>query len=108
MSDQNNSGSTKNENRRFLGKVKTINTKYGGMQKIYMDNLENVNKDGTPNTFYKGALIWADAVTGQNYHVKQMSFFVPKNGMRQEDINKGFSCYVTLTLDDNYEVTVLA
>lgn len=102
MSDQ-----AQKPNRRYLGKVRTTNTKNGVMQKIYMDNLNHVNADQTPNKYYKGALIWADAETGKNYHVKQMSFWVPKEGMSAENIQKGYSCFITLNLDDNYEVTVL-
>lgn len=93
--------------RRYLGKVRNQQTKYGTMQKVYMDNLEATNKDGTPNKFYKGAMIWADAVTGKNYHVKQMSFWIPKEGMDPALLQKGYSCFVTLNLTDDYEVTVL-
>lgn len=92
---------------RYLGKVKNISTKNGTIQKIYMDNLNHQNKDGTPNTYYKGALIWSDAVTGKNYHIKQMSFWVPKDGMDPALLQKGFTCFVTLNLNDDYEVTVL-
>ena len=89
--------------KRWIGKIKNIATQYGTMQKIYMENTDHLNKDGTPNQYYKGALVWYDA-NGQAYKVKQMSISVPKNGMPQEQLQKGFSCYVTLKLDDNYEV----
>ncbi len=102
MSDE-----VKVDNRRYIGKIKSYNTKNGVAQKIYMDNLNHQNQDGTPNKYYKGALIWADAVTGQNYQVKQMSIFVPKQGMDPALLEKGFSCFITLKLDDDYEVTVL-
>lgn len=103
MSDQ----PKKEKDLRYIGKVRTTNGKYGPMQKIYMDNLEHVNKDGSPNTFYKGALIWADAETGKNYHVRQISFFVPKDGMKKEHLDKGYTCFITLNLNDEYEVTIL-
>jgi hypothetical protein len=102
MSDQ-----QEKANRRYLGKVRNQTTKYGVMQKIYMDNLDHTNKDGTPNKYYKGALIWADAETGKNYHIKQMSFWVPREGMDPKLVEKGYSCFITLNLSDEYEVTVL-
>lgn len=97
----------KEANRRYLGKVRNINSKNGTYQKIYMDNLNHQNADGTANTNYKGALIWADAETGKNYHVKQMSFWVPREGMHPKAVEKGYSCFITLNLNDEYEVTVL-
>ena len=102
MSEEN-----KKDSRRYLGKVKVYDTKYGQAQKIYMDSLNHENADGTPNKYYKGALIWADAITGKNYQVKQMSIFVPKDGMDPALLAKGFSCFVTLDLNDDYQVTVL-
>lgn len=97
----------KNVNRRYIGKMRGTTTKYGVMYKIYMDNLEHQNADGTPNKYYKGALIWADAETGKNYHVKQMSLWVPKDGMDPKLVAKGYSHFITLNLDDQYEVTLL-
>lgn len=97
----------KKADRRYLGKIRNINGKNGNYQKIMMDNLKNVNADGTPNQFYKGALVWADAVTGKNYQVKQLSFWTPKDGMSQANLDKGFSCFVTLNLEDDFEVTTL-
>jgi len=94
-------------NRRYVGKMRGTNTKYGTMYKIYMDNLDAVNKDGSANKFYKGAMIWADAETGKNYHVKQMSLWIPKDGMDPALVSKGYSHFITLNLEDNYEVTVL-
>lgn len=103
MSEQDN----QKPNRRYIGKVRNTTTKHGTMQKIYMDNLEHVNKDGSPNKYYKGAMIWADAETGKNYHVKQMSFWIPREGMKAKDLEKGYTCFITLNLDDDYEVTIL-
>lgn len=93
--------------RRYVGKVVNKTGNYGPYQKVYIDNLEATNKDGTPNTYYKGALIWADAETGKNYHVKQFSIYIPREGMPADLVQRGFSCYITLNLDDDYEVTVL-
>jgi len=100
-------GQDNKANRRYVGKMRGTNTKYGTMYKIYMDNLDAQNKDGTPNKYYKGALIWADAETGKNYHVKQMSLWIPKDGMDPALVAKGYSHFITLNLDDQYEVTVL-
>lgn len=98
----------KKPNKRYIAKVKTTEGKYGPMQTIYMDSLNFENKDGTPNKYYKGALIWADQETGKNYQVKQMSISVPKDGMSEENLKRGFSCFITLDIDDDYQVTVLA
>lgn len=92
--------------KRWIGKIKNITTKFGVMQKIYMENTEHLGKDGQPNPYYKGAMVWYDA-DGTAYKVKQMSITIPKDGMPAELVQKGFSCYVTLTLDDDYEVQIL-
>lgn len=97
----------KNALKRYIGKIKQYNTQYGVMEKIYLDNLNHENADGTPNKYYNGALIWADAKTGKNFQVKQMSITVPKNGMDPKLLEKGFTCYITLDLGDDYQVTVL-
>lgn len=91
--------------RRWIGKVKNIVNKYGTSQKIYLDAINSVNQDGTPNKFYKGALIWIDLETGKQYQVKQLSLHVPKDGMKPDQVQKGFVCNVTLNLADDYEVT---
>lgn len=93
-------------NRRYVGKVRNQTTQYGNMQKIYMDNLSSQNADGSPNTFFKGALVWHD-IDGKQYQVKQLSFWVPREGMKPELTQKGFTCFVTLNLDDKYEVDLL-
>lgn len=95
------------KNRRYIGKFRATNSQYGTLYKIYADNTNHLNQDGSPNPYYNGALIWADK-NGNNYHVKQMSLWVPKEGMPQSAQEKGYTHYVTLNLDDKYEVTVLA
>jgi len=99
-----NKMSEKKANRKFIGKVKNIDTKYGVMQKIYMDNLNSVNQDGTPNKYYKGCLVFVTP-EGEQYLVKQLSLHVPKDGMKPNEAERGFSCHVTLNLDDDYEVS---
>lgn len=92
---------------RTLGKLKNINTKNGTLQKIYMDNLEYQDKDGKVNQYYQGALIWVDLKTGKQYQVKQLQFWQPKNGMNQALVDKGFSHFITLNIEDDYEVKAL-
>lgn len=106
MSDE-VSNEEKYKNHRRIGKMRGTNTRNGVLYKIYMDNLDHQNKDGTPNKYYLGALIWADAATGKNYHVKQMSLWVPKAGMDPKLVEKGYSHFITLNLGDAYEVTLL-
>lgn len=112
MELENNNMSNENEdnkkkNRRYIGKLKTINGKYGPMQKIYVENPDHLKKDGSPNPYFKGALVWYDA-NGTGYKIKQMSVWVPKEGMSAEQVQQGFSCFITLNLDDNYEVEIIA
>ena len=98
---------TKKADRRYIGKVKNIETRNGTIQKVYMDNLEATNKDGSENKYYAGALVWADAKTGINYQVKQLQVYIPKGGMPADLAQKGFSAFITLNLEDKFEVTAL-
>jgi hypothetical protein len=104
MSDQK---SDKSKSKRYIGKMKGINTKYGPLYKIYMDNFNHTNNDGTPNKFFKGLLVWMDIETGLKYQVKQMTLWIPKEGMRPENLAQGFTHFITITLEDDYEVTVI-
>lgn len=97
----------KKADRRYVGKVKNTQTQYGVMSKIMMDNLSPTKEDGTPDQYYQGALIWADAKTGKNYHVKQFQLWIPREGMNPALAAKGFSHFITLDLEDGYQVTVL-
>lgn len=110
MQDQNN-GSNENNDKykmtRHVGKVKGMNTKYGTKYSIHVDNFNPQNEDGTPNTYFKGSLVWFDAETGKSYQVKQMSMYVPRNGIPKKLQDMGYSQYVTLNLEDNYQVTIL-
>lgn len=93
---------------RYVGKVQEKQMPQGWTAKqIHMDNHNAENKDGTPNTFYKGILVWCDAVTGKNYKVTQMTMTVPQNGMKQADLDRGYTCLITLDLESGYQVTVL-
>lgn len=92
---------------RYIGKVKQYDTKYGQAQKIYLDNPNPSNPDGTPNTFYKGTLVWIDAETGKTFQIKQLGIMVPKDGMKPDLLQKGFTCNITVNIEDEYEVTPL-
>lgn len=99
MSDEQKKG-----NRRFIGKIK-VNAGKNGSQffKVMMDNPDALNTDGTPNKYHKGVLLWYDAQTGLSYQVKQMSLWVPQEGMKPQEAEKGFTSHVTLDLDDKYQ-----
>lgn len=94
----------KKKNRKYIGKLRETQTQYGTMQKIYMDNLNPVKEDGTADPYYKGALVWIDAETGQMYQVKQLSISTPKNGMNPALVQKGFTAQVSVDIEDSYEV----
>lgn len=93
----------KNENRRYLGKVKGQKGQYGDFFKILVDNPMPNNEDGTPNTYNKGCLIWLDAATGKKYLVKQLSV----RGVSDQARDKGFVQSITIDLDSTYEVQEL-
>lgn len=85
----------KKDDRRFLANVKTFNGQHGPYQKALMNSLSPTNEDGSPNTYYSGALIWCDVKTGKNYQVKQMAIRNLKNGKTA----------ITIDLESEYEVT---
>lgn len=92
---------------RYVAKFKASQTKYGPMYQIMSDNFNALNKDGTPNKYFKGALIYVDAETGNQYLVKQMGLYLPKEGMHESHAKNGYTHFVTLNLDDEYQVTPL-
>lgn len=91
------------KNNRFLGKLKTMTSQYGPYQKIMLDNIYATNKDGSENKYYKGNLVWFDQETGKKYLVKQLGFTVPRDGMKQADIDRGCSHFVTVDLANEYD-----
>jgi hypothetical protein len=95
----------KKKNLRYAGKVKNVNTQYGVMQKILCES-KPVNKDGTPNKYFTGTLLWLDA-DGTYYMVKSMQVSAPKNGMPQSIAQHGFTHNVTIDLDSQYDVEKL-
>lgn len=104
MSEQNQQPK---QERRTVGKLRQINTKNGPMFKIFMDNLNPVNPNGTPNEYYKGTLLWIDSITGKQYQVKQLGLWIPQEGLSQKNVEQGYSHLITLNLDNEYEVTVV-
>lgn len=92
------------DNKRWIAKLKNISTRNGTMQKIYIDNINEFNKDGTPNQYHKGLLIWADKETGKNFIVKQIGFSVPKDGMKKALADQGYSSFLVINLGDGYDV----
>lgn len=91
------------KNRKYIGKVRNQDTKYGVQQKVYLDNLNPLKEDGTEDPYYKGALVWVDHETGQMFQVKQLSISTPKDGMNPKLIEKGYVAQVSLDIEDPYE-----
>lgn len=91
----------KNDNLRFIGKVKVEDGQYGKFSKIVMDNTYATNKDGVENKYYKGNLFWVDAETGKTYLVKQMML----KGVHESAANHGFTKSICLDLSSQYHVT---
>lgn len=92
---------------RYIGKIKTTEGKYGPQSTIYINNPDTHNADGTPNQYCKGILIWVDQATGAQVQVRQLGISVPKDGMSQRDADVGFSCNVTINLEDTYQTKKL-
>jgi len=92
---------------RYVAKVRNMSGSNGPFQKIYAENSNPLNADGTPNKYFKGSLLWVDAETGKYYQVKQLSFFNPPQGMNPSQAEKGFASFITLDLENKYEVEEL-
>lgn len=84
--------------KRYIGKVKKYDGKFGVFQKILIDNTEYLNADGTPNTFYKGNLLWIDGETGKQYIVKLLHI----KGVSAESNAAGFTNSIMIDLLDEY------
>lgn len=100
------SNGNKNENQRYLGKVKSSTLQNGQTgeqfqkESIMIDNPYPAKQDGTPNEYYKGALMWFDAATGQYYQVKQIDIA----GVSQNDAQRGFTKSLRIDLGNVYHV----
>jgi len=98
MSEQDNK-----KKKRWIGKLRNMNHQNGPYQKIYLDNVNTNNKDGSPNNYYKGSLIWFDQETGKRFLVKQLGFTLPKDGMKANFVQQGYILYVTIDLEDKFD-----
>lgn len=99
---------TKNENRRYIGKVKQQTGAYGSFLKLLIDNPTPTRLDKSTNLqvedkYNKGVLIWCDNETGKKYLIKQMSV----RGVPEDAAAKGFTNSISLDLDNEYEVEEL-
>ena len=90
----------KNPDLRYIAKVKTVETKYGAMYKVDVENPYPTNKDGQPNQYYKGNLIWVDAQTGKQYVVKQATL----KGVSDTAREKGYTNSICIDLGSDYDV----
>lgn len=94
---------TKKENSRFVGKIKNFTLESGSVvQSITIDNPSENRKDGSPDPYHKGNLLWYDKQTDTLYAVKQMKISTPKNGMPESQSQHGFVANVILELDNQY------
>lgn len=89
----------KNENRRYIGKIKEISGEYGDFHKFVVDNPNPKTEDGAANKYYKGSLMWRDA-NGELFIVKSMSL----RGVSERDESNGFINSVSIDLDNKYDV----
>ena len=99
---------TKNLNRVYIGKVlkKEVQGKDGGTFEIttlLADNPLPVKKDGSPDPYHKGQLIYRTA-EGNEFLVKQALF----RGVSEKAAQNGFIKSVAIDLDDTYGVTKLS
>lgn len=95
------------KNVKYVGKVKEMNGQNGTFHKIFMENNNSVKDTGEANPFYAGTLVFV-AADGSQYKVKQLQISVPKDGMRQDQAQRGFISTVTLDLNDSYMVEALS
>lgn len=89
-----------NENLRFVGKVKNIQSQNGTFQKILIDNPNPVNQDGSANDYYQGTFLWLDKKTKKKFIVKQLGF----TKVSQQAAANGFTLSVTINLGNEYDV----
>lgn len=97
------SDSKKRDDRRFIAKVKQENGQYGSFQKVLIDNPDPTNRDGTPNKYNQGVLLWLDNKTGKKYQVKQMKVTNVDEASRA----RGFVLSLCIDLEDGYQVNKL-
>lgn len=89
---------------RYIGKIKQRMAKAANGQEfpaftIMMDNPYPTNKDGQPNKYHKGFLMWCDAETGKKFLVKQIELAGPGAAAQH-----GFVNSLKLDLSNTYQV----
>lgn len=90
---------------RYIGRIKErICKKQNGetfmKSTLFINNVDANNKDGTPNEYHEGVLLWLDQKTGQKFIVKQVELA----GVSQAQRDKGFVNSIKLNLSDTYHV----
>ena len=85
----------KNPNRRYVGKVKEMEGKYGKFANLLIDNPDMSSE------YSKGSLIWIDKETGKKFLVKSFNI----NAAPDFLLEKGFTQSVVLNLDNEYQVS---
>lgn len=105
----NNNNNKEKGNKKYIGKIKegSFTNKQNGESfsklSVLVDNPDSNDKDGNPNQYYKGALIWYDAATGKHYQVLQMELA----GVSERDQGNGFINSIRIDLDSKYHVKIL-
>ena len=84
----------KNKDRRYIGKVKEMDGKFGKFSNIVIDNPD------ISNEFSKGSLIWVDKETGDKFLVKSLAL----RGIYEDALAKGFTNSVAIDLNNEYQV----
>ena len=93
----------KNPNRRYVGKIVEQESVNGAFDKITIDNIYPKDKEGEPNKYFKGHLLWIDGETGKHYKVKQMGM----GGVSEASAKWGATDSIYVDLDDTYHVDEL-
>lgn len=95
----------KNDNLRFIGKVLNVTgkTKQGEeyqYKNVLIDNALPVNKDGSPNKYHQGRLLFEDNKTGKTYVIKQLQV----KGVSEKAKQAGFSSSLCIDVTNEYDV----
>ena len=83
--------------KRYIGKVKEYEGKYGPFKNILIDNPDMSSE------FSKGSLIWIDKESGKKYLVKQLAV----KGVHEDALAKGFVNSLMIDLSNEYQVQEL-
>lgn len=95
------------KNKVFFGKVlkKNVTTKAGEqieINNLLTDNPLPLKKDGSPDPYHKGQLIWRDT-DGNEFLIKQATF----GGVSDKSAQYGFTRSLSVDLDDAYQAQKL-